>query len=192
MTFREFLTKRELVNKNGFRLLPVPGKFSDKCTIGYRYISPNNDSIYLTVEEAFFGVVKNNPKDWSDKDKGLTKFCNHKPNYLVYLHCEYGCGPWPYVAVEADSEEEAVGQAADSDVKSDCIPLNTPERERIVFDPKDWTQIKMPSKGPAMISRKNIIVRKVADVKKIHCYSETYLDRIRNFENNDDEDEAEY
>ena len=181
MTFREFLTKHELVNKNGFCLSPINA--SGKSIMGYKYIAPNGNSIDITVEEAFFDVVKNDLDNWSDKDKKLTRIVNRKPNYLVYLHAEWGYGPWPYIAVNADSEEEAIGKAAECDETSDCILLNTPERAKLVFDPKDWVQIRVPVKGPAMISRKNIIVKKVTDVKKTCCYSEIDLDRIRNFEN---------
>ena len=181
MTFREFLTKHELVNKNGFCLSPINA--SGKSIMGYKYIAPNGNSIDITVEEAFFDVVKNDLDNWSDKDKKLTRIVNRKPNYLVYLHAEWGYGPWSYIAVEADIEEEAIGKAAECDETSDCILLSTPERARIVFDPKDWMRIEMPIKGQAMISRKNIIVRKVDDIEKTNCYNDIHLDRIRNFEN---------
>ena len=183
MTFREFLTKYELVNKNGFCLRPIHDRISGYSIVGYEYIAPNGDSIDITVEEAFFGVVRNDPDNWNDRYEEITKVGIHKPNYLVYLHDEWGDGPWSYIAVDADSEEEAIGKAAECDETSDCILLNTPERARLVFDPKDWMRIVMPIRGQAIISRKNIIVRKVEDVKKINCYSDMYLDRIRNFEN---------
>ena len=179
MTFREFLTKYELANKNGFCLRPIRDRISGYSIVGYEYIAPNGDSIDITVEEAFFGVVRNDPDNWNDRYEEITKVGIHKPNYLVYLHD----GPWSYIAVDADSEEEAIGKAAECDETSDCILLNTPERARLVFDPKDWMRIVMPIRGQAIISRKNIIVRKVEDVKKINCYSDMYLDRIRNFEN---------
>lgn len=181
MTFRKFLTKHELVNKNGFCLSPINA--SGLSIVGYKYIAPNGDSINITVEEAFFDVVRNDPDNWNDRYEEITKVVRNKPNYLVYLHAEWGYGPWPYIAVEADSEEEAIGKAAECDETSDCILLNTPERARLVFDLKDWMRIEMPVKGPAMISRKNIIVRKVTDVKKTCCCNDMHLDRIRNFEN---------
>ena len=194
MTFEQFLNKWELVSKNGFRLRPIFSRFSCTSIMGYEYIAPNNDAITITVEEAYFDVVENNPDDWSGKDKGFARGADKRgPNYLVYLHNEWGYGPWPYIAVKADNEEDAIGKAAECDEKSDCIVLNTPEREKIVFDPKDWMRINMPTRGPAMISRENILVRKVADVKKTNCYSHMHLDKIRDFENGEEEyDDEEY
>ena len=194
MTFRQFLTKYELVNKNGFRLRPIHAKISGQSIIGYKYIAPNNDAITITVEEAYFDVVRNDPDNWNDRDEKISKLVRYKPNYLVYLHTEWGYGPWPYIAVKADNEEDAIGKAAECDETSDCILLNTPERAKLVFDPKDWLRIKMPVKGPAMISRGDIIVRKVADVKKTNCYSLMHLDKIRAFEGAEEEydDENEY
>ena len=49
MTFRQFLTKYELVNKNGFCLRPIHDKISGQSIIGYKYIAPNNDSINITL-----------------------------------------------------------------------------------------------------------------------------------------------
>ena len=194
MTFGEFLTKYELVNKNGFCLRPIHDKISGQSIIGYKYIAPNNDSINITVEEAFFDVVRNDPDNWNDRDEKISKLTRYKPNYLVYLHTEWGYGPWTYVVVEADSQEEDIGKTDECDETSDCILLNTPERAKLVFDPKDWLRIKMPIKGPAMISRKDIIVRKVADVKETNCYSLMHLDKIRAFEGAEEEydDENEY
>ena len=85
MTFRQFLTKYELVNKNGFCLRPIHAKISGQSIIGYKYIAPNNDSINITVEEAFFDVVRNDPDNWNDRDEKISKLVRYKPNYLVYL-----------------------------------------------------------------------------------------------------------